>query len=53
MIGWNAEAFARTNKIKPLGEYLKPPQTPEQKRNAGTARLIAALDRMAEEPDET
>lgn len=24
MIGWNGEAFARTKKMKPLEDYLKP-----------------------------
>lgn len=24
MIGWNSEWFARTQKVKPLDEYLKP-----------------------------
>lgn len=31
MIGWNAEAFARTKKMKPLAKYLEPkkPKTAE------------------------
>lgn len=24
MLGWNVEAFARTKRMKPLGEYIKP-----------------------------
>lgn len=44
--GWYAAAFARTEKLKPLSEMLKPPPTLEEKRDAGSVRLVAMLERM-------
>lgn len=46
MIGWNAEAFARTKKMKPLGDYLKPAPTPEGRRDKGASEVKRMLDRM-------
>lgn len=45
-IGWNAEAFARTKRMKPLGEYLKPAPSPEGRRAKGTSDVKRMLDRM-------
>ena len=44
MIGWNAEAFARTKKMKPLGKYLEPtkPKTAE----SGALDVRRMFDRM-------
>jgi hypothetical protein len=35
MIGWNAEAFARTKRMKPIADYLKPTKP----KSADTAAL--------------
>lgn len=32
--------------MKPLGDYFKPEPTPEQRRDAGAARVAAMFDRM-------
>lgn len=44
MIGWNAEAFARTKRMKPLGKYLEPtkPKTAE----SGALDVKRMFDRM-------
>lgn len=44
MIGWNAEAFARSKRIKPLGEYLKPKKDADP--DAGAADLRAMIGRI-------
>jgi len=44
MIGWNAEAFARSKRIKPLGEYLKPKRDADP--DAGAADLRAMIGRI-------
>lgn len=46
MIGWNAEAFARTKSMKPLGKYLEPAPTPEQTREQGARDVMRMFDRM-------
>ena len=46
MIGWNAEAFARTKQMKPLPEYLKPALSPEQQRAEGAQGLRSMIQRM-------
>lgn len=51
MIGWNAEQFARTKRVKPLGHYLKPtkPRTAE----SGARDVRRMLERlMKREGDE-
>lgn len=54
MIGWNAEAFARTKRMKPLDEYFKPPVTPEAKRDKGARDLKRMFDRrIAHQEKET
>ena len=45
-IGWNAEAFARTKRMKPLAEYLKPAPTPERRREQGARDVKRMFDRM-------
>lgn len=45
-IGWHAEAFARTKRMKPLGDYFKPELTAEQKRIKGASDVAAMLRRM-------
>ena len=45
MTGWNAEMFARTKRLEPLGTYLKPAQPPGPEQ--GAADLRAMIARMA------
>jgi hypothetical protein len=45
-VGWNAEAFARTKRMKPLAEYLKPAPTPERTRDQGARDVKLMFDRM-------
>jgi hypothetical protein len=45
-IGWHAEAFARTKRMKPLPEYLKPPPSPERQREQGARDVKRMFDRM-------
>lgn len=45
MIGWNTERMAREGKrMKPLGEYLKPPKQADP--DSGAADLRAMIGRM-------
>jgi hypothetical protein len=44
--GWEAERFARTKNIKALADYLKPPPTPEGRRQQGARDVKRMLDRM-------
>lgn len=44
MIGWNAEAMARTKRMKPLGEYLKPAKAKSAESGAHDVRRM--FDRM-------
>ncbi|TDW65349.1 hypothetical protein EDF57_103533 [Novosphingobium sp. PhB55] len=44
--GWHAEAFARTKRLKPLDKLLEPALTPEEKRNAGTGKVLAMFRAM-------
>lgn len=46
MIGWNAESFARTKRIKALNEYLKPPLSPAQMREEGAQDVRRMFERM-------
>lgn len=43
--GWHAVAFDRTKTVKPLGEYLKPPLTPEQQREKDAQKVRQAFER--------
>lgn len=45
-MAWHSAAFARTKDLKPLSEYLKPPPTFEEKREVGSLKLVAMLERM-------
>lgn len=45
-IGWQAERFARTKKMRALAHYLKPEPAPSVKRDARLARFEAAMERM-------
>lgn len=45
-IGWNAEAFARTKRLKPIEAYLKPEPTMADKRAKGAADVGAMLRRL-------
>jgi hypothetical protein len=46
-IGWYSTVLPQQKRVKPLGEYLKPEPTAEEKRAAGAAQVAAMLDRMA------
>lgn len=45
MTGWNAEAFARTKRLEPLANYLKPVKQPSPEQGASDLRAMIA--RMA------
>lgn len=45
MIGWQGEKFARTPRIKPLGEYLKATGRPDP--DTGAADLRDMISRRA------
>ena len=49
MIGWNAEGFARTKRMKPLAHYLKPtkPKTAE----SGARDVRRMFERMIRKGD--
>jgi hypothetical protein len=47
MIGWEARRFHHMKAPKPLAEYLKPPLTPEEKREQGAQKVRAMFQRMA------
>jgi len=47
MIGWHARNLHYVEKLKPLAEYLKPPLTPEEKREQGAKKVRAMFERMA------
>lgn len=51
-IGWNAEAFARTKRMKPLDDYLKPAPPPEAKRDKGARDLKRMFDRKIKKQEE-
>lgn len=51
MTGWNGEAFARTKRLKPLPEYLKPAPD-EGTRQANGAAAVLALFRRAQAKQE-
>lgn len=40
-IGWHAEAFARTKRLKPLAKLLEPELPPQKKTAAGAGKLAA------------
>lgn len=50
-IGWSAEAFARTKRMKPLDSYLKPAPTLDDKRAKGARDLRRMFDRMIEKQE--
>lgn len=45
-IGWHAEAFARTKRMKPLGKLLAAELSPEEKRAAGASKVLAMFRNM-------
>ncbi|KPH66902.1 hypothetical protein [Novosphingobium sp. ST904] len=45
-IGWHAESFARTKRLKPLAKLLTPEPTREQKRAAGSSKVRAMFRNM-------
>jgi hypothetical protein len=49
--GWYAGAFGGQKRLKPLAHYLKPPQTPEQRRAEGVEKVRALFERFAPKPD--
>lgn len=55
-IGWHAEMFARTKKLKPLDKLLEPALSPEEKRAAGASKVLAMfrnMKRKEKKPDGT
>lgn len=48
MIGWQSENFSRMGKrMKDLSEYLKPPVSPERRREEGRNRVLELFKRIA------
>ena len=45
MIGWQTRRFATLKAPKALHEYLKPPLTPEEKREQGAQKVLAMFQR--------
>tara|TARA_Y100001933_G_scaffold264325_1_gene329412 strand:- start:2171 stop:2392 length:222 start_codon:yes stop_codon:yes gene_type:complete len=52
MIGWSSERFARTQKVKSLGEYLQPPKGQQQQWDEDARKLIAMFDNIAAKQSE-
>lgn len=46
-IGWHAEAFKRTENLKPLMEYLAKPETGPAQKNEGASNLLALFKAKA------
>ena len=47
-IGWYAESFARTKRLKLLAKLLEPELPPQKKAAAGATKLSAMFARMHE-----
>lgn len=47
MIGWHAEAFARTKQMKPLDKYLAAAVPARQRREQGASAVLAMFRRHA------
>ena len=47
--GWHAANFSRAKRLEKLDHYLSPPLSAERRRDQDARRLIAMLDRLAEE----
>ncbi len=46
-IGWHTRNLHYIDKLKPLGDYLKPEPTQAEKREAEAAKVAAMFERMA------
>jgi hypothetical protein len=47
-VGWYSAVLDREKRIKPLGDYLKPEMTPEQKRLKGERDVGDMFRRLAQ-----
>jgi hypothetical protein len=45
-IGWYAETFARTKRLKPLAKLLEPDMPPKKKAADGASKVAAMFKRM-------
>lgn len=47
LIGWHARNLHYVKDLKPIGHYLRPAQSPDQKREQGARDVLAMMKRAA------